>query len=586
MEYFDFDLDIQQAPENQYLVAVRSPAGEAQETVTLAYDALTLDNRLKDVEIALLQAGSRHRRVLQPAEQTVQRFGAELFDLLLTGNIRNRYDVSLAQAQQQQRGLRLRLCCDAPALAALPWEFLYDARRGDPVCLSHDTPLVRYLRLAQPVVPLRVAPPLRILAMAVSPSDLPALDLAAERQRMASALQPLQARGLVEVVWLQGQSWRDLRNALLDAGPWHIFHFIGHGGFDSRRDEGLLVFADAQGRAQGQTATNVGHLLADHKSLRLALLNACEGARGGQDIFSSTAATLVRRGIPAVIAMQYPITDEAAIQFAQEFYGQLAAGRPIDGAVAEARLAMVMENPHSQEWGTPVLYTHAADGRIFDVALSKEKAQAVAAVLAHPEPEPLRAAAPVQPLLSAPIPQRSPFRYARVMGVLLLLIMIGFSVWGIQYFKNELTARTVAEMTMLTRTTPAPAIGLAKIVTSTPRPTATRVPTPTPTYSEERIYFDRGTTSATRGGTVFPRQRNCYVLDALAGQQMTVQISSSNNRAYFMVSESAKGPISEWVGNKERSWTGKLPTTADYLICVATGSASVDYALKITISAL
>ncbi|MEZ4735885.1 MAG: hypothetical protein R3E79_53020 [Caldilineaceae bacterium] len=90
MDYLDFDLDIQQTPDNQYLVSVRSPAGEAQETVALAYDRLTLDNRLKDVQIALLQAGSRHRQVLQPAEQTVQHFGADLFDLLLTGAIRHR----------------------------------------------------------------------------------------------------------------------------------------------------------------------------------------------------------------------------------------------------------------------------------------------------------------------------------------------------------------------------------------------------------------------------------------------------------------------------------------------------------------
>jgi hypothetical protein len=36
----------------------------------------------------------------------------------------------------------------------------------------------------------------------------------------------------------------------LRRGPWHIFHFIGHGGFDRERDEGYLHFADAQGNAR------------------------------------------------------------------------------------------------------------------------------------------------------------------------------------------------------------------------------------------------------------------------------------------------------------------------------------------------
>src|SRR5690242_21472183 len=44
------------------------------------------------------------------------------------------------------------------------------------------------------------------------------------------------------------------------------------------------------------SATQLGLLLADHRPLRLVVLNSCEGARGGKlDIFSSAAATLVRR---------------------------------------------------------------------------------------------------------------------------------------------------------------------------------------------------------------------------------------------------------------------------------------------------
>jgi hypothetical protein len=102
--------------------------------------------------------------------------------------------------------------------------------------------------------------------------------------------------------------------------------------------------------------------------LRLVLLNSCEGARGSQrDIFSSTASILVRRGIPAVLAMQYEITDRAAIEFARAFYGALADGLPVDAAVAEARVAVSLGMTNTVEWGTPVLYMRSPDGVLFQV---------------------------------------------------------------------------------------------------------------------------------------------------------------------------------------------------------------------------
>jgi CHAT domain-containing protein len=78
-------------------------------------------------------------------------------------------------------------------------------------------------------------------------------------------------------------------------GPWHIFHFIGHGGFDSHAEEGLIALEDNVREAHFLSATKLGRLLTDHRSLRLVILNSCEGGRGNaRDIFSSTAAMLVR----------------------------------------------------------------------------------------------------------------------------------------------------------------------------------------------------------------------------------------------------------------------------------------------------
>lgn len=378
--YLDFDIEISAGSGRDYPIAVvQSPAGEAQETMHFPFDELALDNRLKDLQIALLRSGGNRRQALSPEEQHVQGFGRELFNALLTGEVRSRYDISCREARQQGKGLRLKLRIQPPELAALPWEFLYDPRQAEYICLSLDTPLIRYLELPQPIQPLLITPPLRILGMIASPRDLPKLDIEREQQRLAAAIHDLQAKGLVTLTWLEGQTWYDLQRALR-SGPWHIFHFIGHGSFDRPADEGVIALADESGAAHFLRATELGRLLADHHALRLVLLNACEGAQSSErDIFSSTAAILVRRGIPAVLAMQYDITDRAAIEFTRTFYEALATKLPIDAAVTEARKAISLAVTNSMEWGTPVLYMRAPQGIIFQISTPLHDGQPAAA---------------------------------------------------------------------------------------------------------------------------------------------------------------------------------------------------------------
>jgi len=139
---------------------------------------------------------------------------------------------------------------------------------------------------------------------------------------------------------------------------------VGHGGFSELRGEGVLVFEDEAGNGVPVGGPSLAYLLQDHPSLRLALLNACNGARAShEDTFAGTAQVLVQHGVPAVIAMQSEVMDETACGFAEKFYRGLAAGLPVDACVGEVRRALAAErNP---EWGTPVLYLRATDGRLF-----------------------------------------------------------------------------------------------------------------------------------------------------------------------------------------------------------------------------
>jgi hypothetical protein len=445
VQYLDFELAIGPGRGLSYPVALlRSPAGEGRGTLSFPFDEAALRDRLKDLQIALLRSGGpQRRRISSPEEAAVQDFGQRLFEALFSGDLRSRYDSSLKAASLRGAGLRVKLHVQAPELAALPWEYLYDGRQGEYLCLSRSTPLVRTLDTLLPVQRFRVQPPLRILGMIASPGNLDPLDIGREQRRMQAALQPLEARGLVRLKWLEGQTWRDLQRAML-GGPWHIFHFSGHGGFDARIDEGMLALANEQGQAHLLRATEVGRLLADHASLRLVVLNACEGARGGKrDIFSSTAAMLARRGIPAVVAMQEEITDQAAIELTRTLYDTLAAGKPVDEALTVARTAISLSIQNTLEWGTPVLYLRSPDGMLFDLPPQQTTTQFPPFIA--PQAEPGRAPVQMPPggqpgVLAPPKPTQRKGRARRVaagtMGTLRVLggegvgLIIGASLTG------------------------------------------------------------------------------------------------------------------------------------------------------------
>ena len=361
----DFEIEISGEP-GSYRVAARSEDGETGEVpVRFPFDDLALARQLQALELALLKSSATLRRLSPDDERPVQEFGRQLFEFAFPPEVRTELLAARHQAAQQGTPVRLRLRLRPPELAALPWEFLYDSGRDDYLCLS--TPLVRYLDVPEPRRPLTVAPPLQILAMAARPHDLEPLNTEHEQRRLTEALLPLERSGRVQLRWVDGQTWWDLQ-AALDRGSWHIFHFIGHGDFDTQSGEGVLGLAEEDGGVHRLAASDLALLLQEHHSLRLVVLNSCDTARASAtDRFSSTASALMRRGIPAVVAMQYEISDPAAVAFAQGFYTALAAQHPVDQAVTRARRSIKISRRNTLEWATPVLYLRSPTGVLFDL---------------------------------------------------------------------------------------------------------------------------------------------------------------------------------------------------------------------------
>lgn len=393
--YLDFDLLFRRTDTGYRAQVVSSPAGQANSDFDAPFSDLELENLL----LRIGRPRRSTRRIGATEMAAVKTFGGRLFSAVFTGDVLACFRMSVEQASAQDAGLRIRLrLSEVPELADLPWEYLYNAALNRFLSLSAGTPIVRYLELPERVQPLHVELPIRVLVMVSSPNDYPPLDVEAEWSRLKDALNDLEAQGRVILERLPNATLQALQRRLRRESC-HVFHFIGHGGFSEEASDGLLVLEGNAGRADPVSSQYLGALLHDHRPLRVAVLNACEGARGGRtDPFAGTAQSLVQQGIPAVIAMQFEITDEAAVIFAHELYLSIADGCAVDTALAEARKALFSQVTEP-EWGTPVLYMRASDGRIFDVTNSpdREPAPEQATDRERRHPAPANSGAPSPP---------------------------------------------------------------------------------------------------------------------------------------------------------------------------------------------
>ncbi len=357
----DFDLHVMKTPEG-FRAWVSDPDGGGVARWDFGHpfsDEPTIQEALLETS-----GGCRDLRPSRPPSQDVTRdLGTRLFQTVFGGNVLAFWRQRLLAAQKAKRGLRLRLHLNTPELWDWPWELLYDPDRGFPA-VDPATPVVRYIEMADPPPPLRVRPPLKVLVVTASPKGMSPIGIEDELEDLEKSLTELRLAEWVEVDVLQGAT-RERLHQKLRKGDFHVLHFIGHGAFDTNREQGVVYLERKEGFSDPVDGEKLSTVLLDQPRLRLAILNACNSARGSQaDPFASLAQSLVRAGLPAVIAMKSAVTDRAALTFARHFYESLSRRKPVDQAVTEARHAMFFLG--SGEWGSPVLALRAPDGRIIE----------------------------------------------------------------------------------------------------------------------------------------------------------------------------------------------------------------------------
>ncbi len=311
--------------------------------------------------IRLFERWMRANKFSDP--QDIVIFGQHLYQLLFDADVERLFEESLGAAKANAERLRLQLSFEAGAaeLASLPWEFLHYPR-GDYFLCSHvDLILSRYIP-RHSRQSLRPEGMLRVLVAISKPSDLdPVLE-----PRVVEAIRRLAEAYPVQVEVLHKTTVAAFSERMQTFQP-HVLHFIGHGTFNAETGSGAIALLKPDETADWCSDSD----FADWCSLsgrlpRLVVLHLCEGGRADlRESFGGLAPRLVQKGVQAVVAMQYPITNMAAIDFSRIFYEALLRGEPLDYAVQLGRQAFTTMRQHSpRTFGTPVLYLHSADGLI------------------------------------------------------------------------------------------------------------------------------------------------------------------------------------------------------------------------------
>lgn len=374
----EFILSVTPVGDDEYLVRTERVAPGvplAEQQVRLPIDEwLALSGQLmNDPLLGLLQgtASRKQSRSGKNSGPNLVDLGQQLYSGLFQGNLRDSWTCARGIAQHRREVLQLRLGLKGKRLPRLPWEVLHADDR--PIATGTDVIFSRYQPGTSLFKQTRILPsngPLKILMAIASPNDLDSLrlerevlDLQQELQNRAAntAKHGLQAPE-IQLTILEQPDREQLTQAL-EQGHYQVLHYAGHSGLGTRGGE-LYLVSNRTGLTETLSGDDLAGLLVNN-GIQMAVFNSCRGAYGGSSDPSSDSAdrnlteALVKRGIPAVLAMAERIPDDVALTLTKLFYRNLNQGYPVDLSLSRARAGLIAAyGSHQLYWALPILYQH------------------------------------------------------------------------------------------------------------------------------------------------------------------------------------------------------------------------------------
>ena len=349
--FLDIELLIGKILNGSYQVSItRSPFGVASSSSENFINESNFKETLKDIN------------VFQNDKRILTTVGTKLYEGLFLNQIQRIYDRCWAEAEKEKKILRLKMRIDADELSGLPWELLFDNQmREGFLGLAKQFSLVRHIHGIQESALRELNLPLKILVMISSPRGLAPLEIAAEKKEIKKALRSLIWLRDIQITFTDKATPEELEKHL-ERGV-QIFHYIGHSQFEKQLKEGMLALEDNDGNLNWVEADRLAYLM-QRSGIQIVILNSCESATSSEsDGFSGISQKLINAGVPAVVAMQYPIKDTTAILFTKKFYNTFIEHFSIDEAVNQARRSlMAQEGVGTTDWSTPVLFSSVEGG--------------------------------------------------------------------------------------------------------------------------------------------------------------------------------------------------------------------------------
>jgi hypothetical protein len=337
-----------------------------------------------------------------------EKIGKKLYDVLFRDD---NVKTVLINARNDQESLLIQLAIktdnpddsqnNSKLLYDYPWELLWE--KNSSFLANDKIRFDRYILLPSPPPELPKVQLLKVLLLFPNAEDqehklckLPETKLQQLRQAIQGENRnQISLLNLSENIITYDALQQYLNQNRGDQSP-NVIHFEGHGLFGKKcvcnrlitdnqqricpnseckrlldQPQGYLLFQTDKGKPHYVSADDLGKLLVEHNhSLRLVVLSACESSwsRGSNSVFKGVAQRLIEKGVPAVVAMQYPVLIDSATRFAEAFYASLHQRDSLADAVGKARKFMEV-NGSTDQWYRPVLYLRWADnpgGELFE----------------------------------------------------------------------------------------------------------------------------------------------------------------------------------------------------------------------------
>ncbi len=307
---------------------------------------------------------------VDPAKYTQaqgEQLGQRLFEAIFEPTLAQHFRDTL----RDRENLRIELDVDEqnmPKVAALPWEFLYipqtEKHQFERMGTSPKIAMYRYRSLWYAAKSQSVDGPLRILFVVSDPK------LDEDGKKLGEVAYEEVLKKLIDLTKQYPEriellepvlhaTIEQLRTTLEKQKP-QVLHFIGHG--QMRPDEqgheyGALALCGTANCVDWRRDKDIAALF-DHHKPGLIVFQTCEsGKLSSGQAFAGIASQLMHRNIPAIIAMQYKISNNAAVTFAQEFYELwLVKDAPVDVAVQKARYLLRETFKDCCEYAIPIVF--------------------------------------------------------------------------------------------------------------------------------------------------------------------------------------------------------------------------------------